>query len=638
MATDIPHQRFSFREGIVIGTLCLLLAFSTLIIGDWNPWLIAILFVLTFFLVFVLIRSLEDEYIFPFIRHPAVIILALFLLALLAISFFSKNLYISFHQWLISLGYACVFASGGMLGKYKKLTQPLVLILVSIGSLVAASSVIISLVRGELRSGGLLGNPNVLGGYLIIILPLALWSFATRKGGARKVFAVFLSVIILSLLFSFSYTAWVSGLIVGLIALAFIRPHISRKRVLVILCTFLALCLLLIGARLVITKSITKAFSLGTTISSENVRTSFTQRLAFNQINIRMFADYPFTGSGLGTFQKLYPRYATSLIEQPRYSHNYYLGLLAEGGGLAAALFLVFLVIVIRQFVKFLLTKKGTPEYWLGISLAFGTLAGMAHAAFDFALYFPSVALIFWLVAGLAAGMTHAEREFTPGRGYRVVRGVVVLLAFILFLRALQLFIGGAYSQAATSADSRNDSLLAAQQYEAAFAYDPNPDYLLRAGARELSIDNSEALLSAQHDLNGAMRISPEDYSLLQLQGRVYTAENKLDEAIGAFSRALSYDPILHPDIIYDLASVYHKQGKEARALELVGTALEKYRGVTYSANSNLQRQLARLALLSGQIYLGEGKKGLAKKQFQLSLQFDGTFTDAQQALDGVER
>jgi O-antigen ligase len=83
----------------------------------------------------------------------------------------------------------------------------------------------------------------------------------------------------------------------------------------------------------------------------------WTVRFAQWDSAVRQYADYPLTGSGLGTFKVLYPQYRTlaDATTAGNYVHNDYLQLLAEAGPLlvlALVLFLGFLMVQLLLCVR----------------------------------------------------------------------------------------------------------------------------------------------------------------------------------------------------------------------------------------------------------------------------------------------
>ena len=144
----------------------------------------------------------------------------------------------------------------------------------------------------------------------------------------------------------------------------------------------------------------------------------FEERLALARATWRMAADFPLTGSGLGTFEFVFPAYQDHLVDLlVDYAHNDWVQLLAEtgwigfilvGGGLAW----LFVAGATRWF-------KGRDPFRLGVGLgALGALLVIAvHELTEFNLHIPANALLLILIVVLLQPVLFAEEgaETEPG-------------------------------------------------------------------------------------------------------------------------------------------------------------------------------------------------------------------------------
>jgi O-antigen ligase len=126
----------------------------------------------------------------------------------------------------------------------------------------------------------------------------------------------------------------------------------------------------------------------------------------------RIFVDHPVFGTGLGSLQEVFPRYATvddgTIVN---HSHNDYVEALAETGligGLCGAAFLILLVAM--SWKRLTLAQRGAD--W---ALHLGAVAACAgilfHSLVDFNLHIPSNALLFLLQAALATSAAPNDRS-----------------------------------------------------------------------------------------------------------------------------------------------------------------------------------------------------------------------------------
>ena len=273
-----------------------------------------------------------------------------------------------------------------------------------------------SVADGTIRIYGPLGNPNLLAGYLVPLLPLALVALLRWQGWGQRLFAAAsLGLAALSTLFSYSRGGWLAmlaalGLIVLLLVLRSIRnwPPLWRR--------LLPLTLLVVtGAVLVIAAT-----------QVEPIRTRFASLLAGRgdssnnfRINVWMSAiamvqDRPWLGIGPGNsaFNSIYPLY-----QQPRFNalsaYSVPLEILVETGipGLLASIGLAWSSL--RSGLKGL-----EGEGWLQLPrlACLAAIAGLlVQGATDTIFFRPEVQVIgLFCLATLALPRSHSPEAPPP--------------------------------------------------------------------------------------------------------------------------------------------------------------------------------------------------------------------------------
>ncbi len=231
-----------------------------------------------------------------------------------------------------------------------------------------------------------LGNPNVLGEYLILAIPVAFAMIWSCKGIlARLYYTAILGLSCLCLIFTQSRGCWI-GIIVGIGVYIFI----GNKRFIAFLFAGA------LASPFVMPDSVIDRFtSIGDTSDSS---TSYRVFIWFGVVNL--LKDFWLYGIGIGekAFARIYPFYAYSNIYAP-HSHNIYLQLIVEMGvaGLVA-MFFVMLLFWRRIIASFAKRKNMLTVFAVGI-LA-GTVAFMCQGAFDYVWYNYRVVLIFWMLLG----------------------------------------------------------------------------------------------------------------------------------------------------------------------------------------------------------------------------------------------
>lgn len=155
-------------------------------------------------------------------------------------------------------------------------------------------------------------------------------------------------------------------------------------------------------------------------------------RIGFWKETTHLIADYPATGTGLGTYVSSIQKYRASLpLSLLDFAHNDYLQLLAELGvigfvpaALAAAFFLW------RVFQTTVNAGLSPADHYLAMACAASLIAITLHATVDFNFYIPSNAMLTAWVAGIAGALEFAPDQLaTDRRRHRRIRPDLVIRA-----------------------------------------------------------------------------------------------------------------------------------------------------------------------------------------------------------------
>lgn len=119
---------------------------------------------------------------------------------------------------------------------------------------------------------------------------------------------------------------------------------------------------------------------------------------------LRIFRDHLAIGTGLGTFEAVYPQYQSFVTPKSwTYAHNDYAQFLAETGLVGGLLALCGLLIFLYEgfWVGFRLGYSETPA-WIQLGAFLGCCGLLVHSFVDFNLHIPANAAWFSACAGLA--------------------------------------------------------------------------------------------------------------------------------------------------------------------------------------------------------------------------------------------
>ena len=253
-----------------------------------------------------------------------------------------------------------------------------------------------------------LENPNVLGEYFLLVIPLAFAYFLTGKTLRTKfIFLASFFIMMLCLILTYS-----RGCYIGILVAGFLFLVLLDKRF-IILGIFGILLLPMILPQTIINRFM----SIGNMADS-----STSYRMYIYLGTLAMLKDYWFCGIGPGTnaFNLVYPAYAYNGISAP-HAHNLFLQTVCDTGFCGIIAFIAILYQYYKvAFASFIHEKN--REYRIfniaGISAITGFLV---QSLFDYTFYNYRVVLMFWAVLGF--GILFTKMEALKGESQQEVEG-----------------------------------------------------------------------------------------------------------------------------------------------------------------------------------------------------------------------
>ncbi len=276
-----------------------------------------------------------------------------------------------------------------------------------------------SYIKGRVE--GHLENPNMLGAYMLLVLPIAVSMFIGRGEGLRRVTAFFsISVMGACLIMTWCRGAWL-GIIFAALVFIFMWHH---RAIWIVIATGLSLPLL---GKYIPENIVDRFTSIG------NVMDSSTEyRLHIWGASVDMIRDNFLTGIGLGeaAWERVYPLYAYNGVGSNKHAHNIFLQIWIELGFFGVIMFVVFFFLLFSaaftMFAKLsdsdtvlknplssemsiraaYREKSDKSKFQLRITAAgplCALLAILVHGMTDYIWYNNKLYLMFWLVCGLAS-------------------------------------------------------------------------------------------------------------------------------------------------------------------------------------------------------------------------------------------
>ncbi len=233
-------------------------------------------------------------------------------------------------------------------------------------------------------------NPNVLGEYLLLLIPVGLavvWG--AKKGYNKLIHLIIVGALSLCMIYTYSRGNWI-----GLLVAVFMFFMFYDRRF-----VWLGVVALLLSPMFLPQNVINRFLSVG-----DMGDTSTSYRVYIWMGTLNMLKDYWFSGIGVGTeaFNKIYPMYAYSGVIAP-HSHNLYLQIITENGIMGLAIFIFMLVIYFKMCVSTIITTKDKFLKALVTGLAAGMLGYLVQGMFDNVWYNYRVFLLFFIIIGITA-------------------------------------------------------------------------------------------------------------------------------------------------------------------------------------------------------------------------------------------
>lgn len=267
-----------------------------------------------------------------------------------------------------------------------------------------------------------------------------------------------------------------------------------------------------------------------------------------------MVNDFFLTGTGVGTFEAIYPGYR-SLQGQKSvgHAHNDYIELLSCGGVIGCLLVVWFVVALFRATWAMYRKRRDPYAHCLYLGSFTGILAICFHSVVDFNFYSNANGLVFFFMCGLAVAASHTRlrgRQETFLADSTPVHKRVTWVFTVVFLLLVGVYQGGSLRASAlfdrvdgtvVSGDTtlQESSQVIETLHWAAFFAPLEPAYPF-ALAQVFAVYGEGDM--AKGWLTQALRLCPVDSSVLQYTARYASRRNRKVLGRHYFERAVAHD------------------------------------------------------------------------------------------------
>jgi O-antigen ligase/Flp pilus assembly protein TadD len=454
-------------------------------------------------------------------------------------------------------------------------------------------------------------NPNMLGGFLAMMFPLALSAALADRTLTRRLLWGFCAIMLAATIYPTNSkgaaVACAAALLLYLVLLARQSPRLRKLAGAVVIVGVLAALIAAVGAWQVPPVQAWLADALRLKSPSNMFR------ILTWKGTLQLFDAYPWLGAGPGTFKYVYPRYAIAGYVEA--AHENYLQMFAELGVVGGIVFLWLLASILLTGRRAIASASDFPGRVWAIGGVCAVAALMVHSLLDYDWYIGAINFGFWLVAGMLAYRAHGYRApeppaaavektparrgrqraqaasvpgptpETPGRAFRWPSASGNWLSFTLCWGAL-VAVACAAAWFSIDAPARNAlaqpaidtgdqyvmsganeaGAMALDQYDHARQLDPG---WWQAWERYgLVLGKMQGLDKGVEAIRRARDLSPTNFRPWSSMGQLYQEFGKMPEAIQCDEKALALFPN-RTITMRNLAEAYAKGGEQQKALEM---------------------------------------------------------------------
>ena len=242
-------------------------------------------------------------------------------------------------------------------------------------------------------------NPNVLGEYLLLLIPIAAGYILSRPGSANKAVSLVITALLSAcMIYTYSRGNWI-GLMVAI--LLFFMFYDGRV-------VWLGVIFALFVPMLLPQNVIDRFMSIGDTTD-----TSTSYRVYIWMGSIAMLRDYWISGIGLGSeaFNMIYPFYSYSGIVAP-HTHNLYLQIITENGIVGLVVFVALILMYYRMSISAIIRTKGDRMLKATITgLSAGMFGYLVQGMFDNVWYNYRIVFMFYIILALTACAVNLSKK-----------------------------------------------------------------------------------------------------------------------------------------------------------------------------------------------------------------------------------
>ena len=405
-------------------------------------------------------------------------------------------------------------------------------------------------------------NRNHAAGYLSMIVPLVIGQLLVTKDIGKKVLLGFIASIISAGIFiSLSrggIICFLWTIFTMCVLLVIFGNKLKSFVIMLSIAIFLVVFVNWLGKDEIVKRVATIGYIEG--IDSVNIRTDIWRD------TLKIVKDFPVTGTGLGTFSHIFPKYKNMKL-QLFFTHteNDYLQLLSETGLVGFLTFIAFLLLFTMKSIKRLIKERDIQNREVLICFFSSYFGILIFSFLDFSLHITANALLLMFIISLTINtfcLNGSEKNGYPynsgrnpvGKDY-FSKGVVIFVSIYVFA-VVGIFAGDRYAR-------KND-------FKNALLFNPfNPHYYYLSGK------NTKVVQYAKRMYEKSVQLSPSNGRYLLSLGGIYTQLSDYEKSEKMFSRSFKLINNNDPYYFYFAGYYFNAEGQKAKAKDYFKKALE---------------------------------------------------------------
>jgi O-antigen ligase len=302
-----------------------------------------------------------------------------------------------------------------------------------------------------IQASGTLGQQNVLGAFLVMLIPLAYRELVEARTWSPRILAInALAMLGIALFLTLSRSAWLGAAVALIVVVAGSRRRINRTAV--VGAAALLLILGAVGAALSLAGGSQLERSIAARATSVFDLSAWGPRPAIWRDSLHVIASRPLLGYGPDNFGLVYPRFQAASLGtvQVDKAHSETLQVAATQGLVGAAAYLLVLGAFVRAFWRGRQLPGAVPVFaaWVGYQVTLQLNFSALAASFPFWI-FAAAAMESWGATRLTSTRSLGTSSWVLAAGGTIIAGLAVLGV----LSTLPLYLADSHLLRAVNAD-----------------------------------------------------------------------------------------------------------------------------------------------------------------------------------------